>query len=202
MNRQRRRLPALAVLALILAGCAGMPMAGQAPATAPWAMRQATLGALRDWELGGRISLAREAKGWHANLQWQQQGSGYSIALVGPLGQGRLEIEGGANGARLRNSDGQVIDATDPDALVEKAVGWRIPIKGLVYWVRGLPEPGVAATLEGDGQGRLTRLRQSGWIIDYLRYEPVEGIDLPARIDARQGDLEVKLVIGQWRLPS
>jgi outer membrane lipoprotein LolB len=56
--------------------------------------------------------------------------------------------------------------------------------------------------LETDSEGRLTRLEQNGWIIQYLIYAPtsIPGLDLPERVIAQHQDLSVKLVIEQWTL--
>ncbi len=78
----------------------------------------------------------------------------------------------------------------------------RLPVNGLRYWVRGLPEPGSTPVLQTDASGRLTRLEQNGWIIEYPAYAPTSilNLDLPERIVARRPDLSVKLVIEQWKL--
>jgi outer membrane lipoprotein LolB len=76
-----------------------------------------------------------------------------------------------------------------------------MPVNGLVYWVRGLPDPLQASVLAGDSQGRLTQLEQNGWIIDYLRYaQQGQGIELPTRIRAHQDEWTVQMVIKKWNL--
>ncbi len=48
--------------------------------------------------------------------------------------------------------------------------------------------------------GRLARISQGGWTIDYRAWtaEPALGIDLPTRLDANRGDARVKLVVDSW----
>jgi outer membrane lipoprotein LolB len=147
------------------------------------------------------VSVTSEQDGWHATLNWVQQGSEYTIDLIGPLGQGRLRISRDGENVQLRTSDGRVFYATDADQLVEKTLGLRMPVNGLVYWVRGLPDPLQASVLAGDSQGRLTQLEQNGWIIDYLRYaQQGQGIELPTRIRAHQDEWTVQMVIKKWNL--
>jgi outer membrane biogenesis lipoprotein LolB len=50
-----------------------------------------------------------------------------------------------------------------------KRLGVRLPVNGLRYWVRGLPEPGSTPG-QTDADGRLTRLEQNGWVIEYPAY--------------------------------
>jgi outer membrane lipoprotein LolB len=183
--------------ALLLGSCATQrpvePLMGDA-----WKSRQTALTALRDWSLSGRISVTKESEGWHASLRWEQTRQGYSIDLRNPLGQTVARIEGNEQGVQVRTSDGEIRSASDPDQLVEETLGLRIPVKGLQYWLRGVPDPASPSTLAGDTEGHLTRLEQDGWVIEYPSYTQAAGLDLPARIRARQEQLKVQLVVNQW----
>ncbi len=191
----RRRLGGLALI-LLLGACA-TPVQAPHPA---WPARQAALGALRAWNLNGRLAVTNEQDGWHASLYWVQQGAVYAIDLVGPLGQGRVQIQGDARTVSIRTADGKTQQADDPDALLEQAVGVRIPLRGLVYWVRGLPDPVQPSALAFDEQGRLSHLEQDGWTLDYLDYMAVDRLALPRRMRAWRGDLKVQIVVNDWTL--
>ena len=158
------------------------------------------LAKLSHWRTIGRIGVVNEQDGWHANFQWDQQGPAYRIDLIGPLGQGRVTVQGDVEKVSIQTLNGQNWTASDADTLLEQSLGVRLPVNGLRYWVRGLPEPGVTPVIKTDAKGRLTRLVQSGWIIDYLAYTATAMLDLPARMVARRLDLSVKLVIEQWTL--
>ncbi len=182
---------------MLLGACA---TTAETPLYPGWQARQTALSALRDWSVTGRLALTNEQQGWHASLHWIQQGPAYVIDLIGPLGQGRVRIRGDARTVSLQTADGQLLHSTDPEQLLEQAVGVRIPLKGLLYWVRGLPDPGQHSTLTQDEQGRLSRLEQGGWVIDYLGYMPVANLELPKRIRAYQGELKVQVFISEWSL--
>jgi outer membrane lipoprotein LolB len=196
---QHRALCGTVLALALLAGCAAPPISSPAAQSA-WAARQPVLAKLSHWRTVGRIGVVNEQDGWHANFQWDQQGPAYRIDLIGPLGQGRVVVQGDAEQVSIQTQDGQNWTASDADALLEQSLGVRLPVKGLRYWVRGLPEPGAAPVIETDAEGRLTRLEQNGWIIDYSAYTPTRRIELPARMVARRSDLCVKLVIEQWNL--
>lgn len=185
---------------VLIAACAGISPVETLTDTR-WAARQAKLSAINDWTLSGRIGVIENQKGWHASLYWNQQGQAYSIELIGPLGQGRLRIRGNEREVTVRTADGQVLSAPRPEQLLEETVGFRIPVDGLVYWIRGLPDPSQRRLLKGDQQGRLLRLEQNGWVIEYPRYMQVADLELPAQIRARRGDVQLKLVIKKWDLP-
>lgn len=191
----------LLVTLTLLAGCATPPTTSPEAASA-WSARQAVLQPLTTWQAEGRIGVVSGQEGWHAHFQWAQRDAGYRIDLIGPLGQGRVTVESEGWEVRLQTQDGQQWTAPDADDLLEQHLGVRLPVNGLRYWARGLPEPGSTPVLHMDGSGRLTRLEQNGWVIEYPAYAPTTmlNLDLPERIVARRPDLSVKLVIEQWKL--
>ncbi|MDG4551645.1 MAG: lipoprotein insertase outer membrane protein LolB [Candidatus Contendobacter sp.] len=203
MNRYLPLRPTLlaAALAASLFGCA-TPYPAPPPAQDAWIARQAVLAQLTLWRAEGRIGVVTGQDGWHASFQWTQQGPGYRIDLSGPLGQGRVMVESDGSQMRIQAQDGRSWTAPDADELLEQALGVRLPVNGLRYWARGLPEPGSPPVVQTDASGRLTRLEQQGWIIEYPAYAPTSrlNLDLPERIVARRRDLSVKLVIEQWTL--
>lgn len=182
-----------------LAGCA-TPADISPAARGAWLARQAELASLSRWQALGRIGVINGQEGWHANFQWGQQDTRYRIDLLGPLGQGRLLIEGDEAGVILHTQDGQQHTAPDPDTLLGHILGAQLPVSGLRYWLRGLPAPGSTPNVQTDVEGRLLRLEQNGWIIEYPAYIAVASGQLPARITAQRQDLSVKLVIEQWQL--
>ncbi len=195
------RLAVLMALLVVLSGCAVAP---PSPSTAPdaWAARQSTLTRLTQWQADGRIGVVNGQDGWHASFQWAQRDSDYRIDIIGPLGQGRVAIQGDGREVSVQTQDGQQWTAPDPDILLEQTLGMRLPVTGLRYWVRGLPAPGPTSLLQTDATGRLARLEQDGWVIEYPLYAPtsVLNLDLPERIVARRQDMNIKLIIEQWTL--
>lgn len=190
----------LLVLLTLLASCATPPTPLVANPAA-WQARQTALSALSHWRTAGRIGVVSGQDGWHANFQWEQQSPDYRIDLSGPLGQGRVVVQGAADTVSVQTQDGQRWSAADADTVLEQSLGVQLPVNGLRYWIRGLPAPGsTPPQLQTDAQGRLTRLEQNGWIIEYASYTTVGSLELPGRITARRSDLSVKLLIEQWTL--
>jgi outer membrane lipoprotein LolB len=153
-----------------------------------------------DWQLNGRIALTHGEQGWHASLLWQERADGYQLKLSGPLGQGGFQLAGDEHGVVLVDAKGHSSFARDGDALLLQATGWRLPVVGMRYWVRGLPVPGTGATPEYDEAGRLSRLEQSGWTIKYQKYQLVKGAAVPSKMQLARDDISVRLVIKQWQL--
>lgn len=195
-------------LALALNACSTLPVppdrAADGAAEPLWQQRQQALTALQSWSLNGRIAVLTAQQGWHAGVRWMEQDGEYHIHLDAPLGQGAAEIIGNRAGVVLRTSDGEFSAASAED-LLEQRLGWRLPVSGLRYWVRGLPDmraPVASHTL--DAAGRLTRLQQSGWDIEFKRYAPVGPLELPDKIfltnnsTGTDATLEIRLVIERW----
>jgi len=176
---------------LLLAGCTTTP----APRSSTSA---ATLSA---WQFNGRVSLTRGEEGWHAGLHWQEQAGSFFLRVSGPLGQGGFQLNGDARGVVLVDADGQTYAAQDADTLLVQVTGWQLPVSGLRHWIRGLPEPAAGqAQATRDEAGQLRRLEQSGWTINYQRYQVVDGISLPAKLRLAREDIAVRIVIDQWQL--
>lgn len=204
MVRRSRLWPAApaALLALALAGCAELPASrGDATQDPRWQARSAQLAKLRDWQLDARIGVNRDRQAWSASLKWQQHGPRYEIDLLGPFGAGRVRVEGDAAGVvLLRGDDEPPVHASDPDELFERATGIAVPAAALGDWLFGRPQPGVAAQVEADAEGRTTRIVQAGWTIEYPAWQPVGALELPAKLRAVRGDVQVRLAAERWGL--
>jgi len=104
--------------------------------------------------------------------------------------------------ARLEGLDGGVREGADAQALLRGATGWVVPVASLADWVRGAADARLpAASMQFDAQGRLARMEQGGWTIEYTDWEPnpALGIELPHRLNASQGDARVRLVVDAWQ---
>ena len=176
---------------LLVAGCATTP--------APRGSQSAA--AITAWQLNGRVSLTRGEEGWHAGLYWQEQADTFYLRVSGPLGQGGFQLNGDARGIVLVDADGQSFVARDVDALLVQVTGWQLPVKGLRYWIRGLPAPAAGkAKATRDEVGQLLRLEQSGWTVNYQRYQLVGDVLLPVKLQLLHADIAVRIVVDQWEL--
>jgi outer membrane lipoprotein LolB len=193
-----KSLPGGLVLAMLVAGCATRPVL-DSPQPVPGAQFDVAQYPL--WELRGRVSLVQGGQGWHAGMHWHEADGHYRLNLSGPLGQGAVRIEGQAGGlVRVQTADGREYTARNADALIEATTGWRLPVSGIRYWVRGVPAPGAQARESRDPRGRLAQLAQAGWEIHYTGYEPLAGRDWPTRLQMDRPDVSVKVVVDEWQV--
>ena len=95
----------------------------------------------------------------------------------------------------MRTSNNEVFVAPTPDELLDRQVGWHVPLAGLRYWIVGRTQPHTTVgSLELDGVGRLKTLEQAGWTIRYQRYEAIGDLQLPTKLELENPRLSARLV--------
>jgi outer membrane lipoprotein LolB len=200
------KIHAASVLAaLLLAGCAAAPKTPlpELPPEQALELREQRLEAIRHWTCIGRVGASNGRDSLSASMRWIQNRDGYKIRLSGPLGQALVDVTGSAAGVALRTGDRGTFYASSPEVLLDEQFGWRLPVSGLRFWILGLPVPDAEVSLrELDVYGRIRRLEQSGWRIEYLDYIQVEGLDLPSRLELRHPHLSARIAVRRWQLQS
>jgi len=184
---------------LFVTACAVQPPIPEPAAEAAWLLHRSSVEVLTHWQVNGRVAVRAEDDGWNANFDWQQQGDEYRIRLRGPFGQGAVELHGNSEGVWLKRADQPAVFAVDPETLLLRETGWRLPVSGLGSWLRGLPLDGVDSHYQWDEQGRLSHIEQNGWQIDYSRYQQSGAFDLPVRLRLERDSLQVRFVIDGWQ---
>lgn len=116
------------------------------------------------------------------------------MLLATPLGQGVARITRTPGEAVLQWPDGRSETAADPQSLLEKVLGFRFPLAGLDYWIEGRLDPRRPGQVEKAADGRIERLAQDGWQVDYLAYAGGR----PAKLRMRRGGIEVTLIVDRW----
>jgi outer membrane lipoprotein LolB len=195
----------IAVLAIALAACASRPPREALPAiegtpAAHQAARESALAAMPDWSLSGRLAISNGKEGGSGRIEWRQAGPRFDVTLSAPVTRQSWRVTGGEGEAVLEGLEGGTRTGPDAAQLVFEATRWRIPVDALVGWLRGTGSP--AATLDYAADGRLRRLTDGGWTVEYEGWRDVAGVELPDRIQAQQGEARVRLVIDQWTAGS
>jgi outer membrane lipoprotein LolB len=177
---------ALFWVCLLLAGCATVE---EQPSPA---------GPIGDaFYLSGRVSVKYGAEAASGKIAWQHDAASDDLLFSTPLGQGVARILRREARATLTTSDQKVYQAADVESLTEQVLGWRLPLTGLPDWVRGRAAAGALAQTRFDASQRLADLRQSGWLVEFLEYKSGNGP--PALLRLSREDVQIRLVIDQWR---
>jgi outer membrane lipoprotein LolB len=142
----------------------------------------------------------KTARQFSGRLEWRHNAEGDHVLVSDPLGRGiaALTHPVGSN-FRLQLANGSQREATDPEQLLDEALGAPLPIAELTAWANACPGPG--ALVERDAIGRPWRVRESGWLLMYGYDDP--NSPYPARLDASlESVLKLRLVFESWEQSS
>ena len=203
----------LATALVGLSGCASL--LDRQPTTPPasaeqlsaWQMHREQVEALNDWAFDARAAVRSGLTGGSGHLEWTQVGPVSSLTMSGPFDSGRVALTGTASRMLITDARGNSRISTDPEQLLEELTGWRVPLARLPRWVRGLPDtPLDELTTDRfrlDAQGRLVRLSERDWTVEYERYRAAGNAPaLPHFIEMRNDEVRIRLVIDDWQIEA
>ena len=179
----------LSTLLLLLTGCAT-----QAPTSSEAV-------SVTEFVRNGRFALRAEEpnqvpEAVQGGFAWRDANGRLTLDLSNPFGNilARVLVEPGQ--ATLTQSNGEVLRATDPDGLVQKAIGQRVPVRDLRQWLRSplLALPAMQQ-INRDDQGRIVSFEQNGWTVELSRFD-AQGPRLLvlSRLEARQ-QIVIRLIV-------
>jgi outer membrane lipoprotein LolB len=188
----------LAILCIVVAGCAGTPRSDRAGSAIP-----ADLNDLDRWQARGRLGVSGPENGGSGSFEWRQRGDHADVEIRGPIGIGGVHLEMRGPGSNpdliLQTSDGRKLQSAAAWAELQAQLGASVPAGSLRFWMLGLAAPGEHRWHEANEHGVVT-LEQGGWRIDYQRYSDEPGARVPMRMTATSGDARVRIVIDGWQL--
>ena len=192
---------------LLLSGCAGIqPQVDQLSEkekVEQWQQYRNQLETITAWSLRGKMGVKTGPKGGSATLKWLYSEAEQHIELYGPFGGGRVIIKVDEEGAVLRDTKGNVIRGSTASEVLYRRLGWQVPFDHLSDWARGLAGPDATDVII-DAEGRLKRLVQDNWQVEYQSYRQVDSsipdLKLPSRIavSAIPGTMEVYSDRGEY----
>lgn len=172
------------------------------PAPSDWQQYKRHVEALENWTLYGKIAFQSSTDNQQASFHWQQQKDNFDIQLSGPFGAGKVRISGSMELIVLRKPGEE--DQVFHDQAELLAAGWQFPVEEIPYWIRGIAAPMHKVDAWHFDGGRLSRLRQGGWQLEFPRYQNY-AIDsqqwvLPRKILLHRDDLKITVVAKKWSL--
>ncbi len=147
------------------------------------------------FELSGRIAARYGAESFSGNLAWRHAVRNDEMLITTPIGQGVARIVREGEAVTLTTAEPKEYRATDAESLTEQVLGFRLPLAGLADWVRARPSGDASFKDEKSADGRLQRLEQSGWKIEYLEYDG----ERPSRLRLLYPGIELRLAILGWK---
>lgn len=152
-----------------------------------------------EFRLAGRMSVRTPDQVFSGTVSWTRTAGEDTLLLSGPLGQGAAELHRQGGRVVLRGADGSLLAEDGDEELMQRVLGLRLPLDGLVYWLSGMPHPEATFQAGVDDMGRVERLDQDGWHIEYSQFKRYGSVWRPSRIFANRGDaLEFRFVVDSW----
>ncbi len=196
------RIIVLGVIVLAFAACAGprvKPLQADARSLAQQDAREKALGAHQDWTVRGRLGVSDGHDSGSGSLEWSQRAGAFRFTLHAPVTGKTWMLSGNRSHAVLEGLHDLPVEGDDAASLLERELGWHVPVAKLVDWVRGLRAPGVA-DIHFRADGLPAQIEQEGWKVEYLDYDQSRNPPLPSKVFASKGNYTVRLAIHAWTL--
>ncbi len=148
--------------------------------------------------LRGKLGVVDGGQSYTARFLWRQTDERFGIDLWGPLGQGRVRLEGDNERITLIKG-GEVLAEGKHEEVMRSRLGWTLPLNVLPSWALGEPDSSLlVGAQQYDEEGRLVAFEQLDWRVTYTQFRMIGERLLPRRITAHRGDYRVRLVISDW----
>lgn len=189
---------------LLLSGCASLhtPQASKRFQLQTPAAHLATLKKIKFWRADGVFSVRETGQRPEiADFSWREFGKGaYRITITSAMGLYRVEIHRQIGSVTLWKNGTHVFTAKTPEKLMQKALGWSLPIHELHVWMKGMPAQNAGKYAAGyDKYGHLTVLHQAGWLLHFGGYKKNDDdIAFPRIIILERPDFRVKIAVTNW----
>jgi outer membrane lipoprotein LolB len=152
-----------------------------------------------DFFLAGRLAANKGDQHYAVNITWRHTTERDEIFVATPLGQGIAELTRDAAGARLTTADRQEFAAPDWQALSAQVFGFALPLSALPRWLMA-DVPAGALGVHHDRSGRPQRMVADDWQVAYPDYASDAADALPALIELKREDIEVRLKVDEWQI--
>ena len=195
---RRRRAVALVACALVLAACAAPRVKPDSDLLARQAERERALSAQPNWVLSGRLGVSNAKDAGSGSLEWKQDGDAFRFSVHAPVTGKTWVLAGDAHRVVLEGLREQPVEGTDAAALLERELGWHVPVAELTDWVRAARARGDAR-IEFRGDGLPAVIEQDGWTIEYPDYDATHTPPLPRKVFASRGAYRVRLSVSRWQ---
>ena len=185
------------VLLFSVTGCALQPHK-QVQEPAAWPAQRDKLKSILGWKISGRLYISDAKKGWNLQFTWEQHDDFYLITLRDPLGRQLAVMKGSPSWVRLTDANQVEYKDRNPESLLFRVTGYRMPVGNLQHWILGLPIGSAADDLVWNEQGRLSAFEEDGWTLEYKKYSSVAAPVLPEKLFLKRSPYQVKVVVSDW----
>ncbi len=193
----------LALAMVTLSACAPVRIKGDSGTLAMQAAREQALATRDHWVLRAHLGVSDGHDGGSGTLTWERDGDRFIFTVRAPITGRSFRLSGGPEGAVLEGLDQGPVRGADAGRLLDRVLGWHVPVGPLHDWVRGMRAPagGTPALLRFGENGLPSLLKQDGWTVEYRDWYADRDPALPRKVYATHGDYRVRLSIRDWTMP-
>ncbi|MBN2690038.1 MAG: outer membrane lipoprotein LolB [Gammaproteobacteria bacterium] len=166
----------------------------------PWPKRLQHIGKINTWHVAGSALIKQNKKANIAQFNWQQHKEKYHLNINGPLGVGIATITGSNRYAKIILANGRQAIASNGEELMQKELGWSLPIDNFPKWILGIPNTKLVYNKNLQNNSVLLSLKQQGWKIYYLQYQLTNNLLLPKKIVLVNENITIKLSLTNWKI--
>ena len=199
-------------LVLLLSACATR-VPSTVPSDQPWrtdasifSKQTAYYQGLSNWHYRAKVGITTPQGREQASMDWSFADQANSIRLYGPLGLGAVLIQFDDFGVVLSDNKGVRHRGQNVQELLDRIIGWPIPVESLVNWLFLVPHENSPFRYRLDPSGRLQTLEQQGWRIEYSMYKEFNQQLMPRKItavrlhkDSADKAVKVRLISKDWQ---
>ena len=109
----------------------------------------------RHWRLEGRLAVSDGRDGGSGTLTWEQDGAYFMVDLRAPISGQSWRLSGDDHLCTLEGVRSYPLTANSPEELLQRELGWHLPVAQLRSWLRGRPMS-AAVALDRDGNGQVS----------------------------------------------
>ena len=145
----------------------------------------------------GKLGIRSTDLAESARFMWSQDNAQYTVELVDPFGRQVMQLSGDQYIALLKFKD-EHYRATSPEELMERLLGWTLPVSHALYWIQGHPDPDSLFNKISNDQ-----FEQAGWLISILGSTTLNnGETAPRKLKLQNRDLTLTLIVSKWEFPQ
>jgi outer membrane lipoprotein LolB len=159
--------------------------------------RERALAGQPNWQLSGRLGVSNAKDAGSGSLQWKQDGDAFRFSVHAPVTGKTWVLSGTSHHVVLEGLRDQPVEGDDAATLLDRELGWYVPVAQLSEWVRGARAKGEAQ-IEFRSDGLPAVILQDGWKIEYPDYDASHQPPLPRKVFASHGDSRVRLSVSEW----
>lgn len=195
MPRPTMLLAALGA-SLLLAGCAGAPIA---PPSVQGSAALPQASAVPRWTANGKAGIRYLGQSVSVTYRWQRLDADYDAEAAGALNQGHTTISSRAGHVVLENAWLGRHESDDGTGLIAALTGIALPLPSLNSWLTGWPaDPTTPVRALPEAEG-VREFDEQGWLIRVAEEQVQAGHVLPRRLILSQGSDRLVLTLAQWQ---